>query len=185
MHLGSTKLTIEQATAYLDTLPKEYHYQTLPGPVDHRIIQLVEDYMGLSKAYQARFSTLLTQSACSRLSMFAERMAMLSVRKKSAAHLEKGLMALLMTDGRLDYHDMLMTLSLVVRSAQKLALDEDLFFTQVTRHAYRPTIVEDFKAFLRRRPEDKSIQAMGFQEIEGPRGFVYWLGYKPLPEDIL
>ncbi|MBN2005842.1 MAG: hypothetical protein JXA21_20965 [Anaerolineae bacterium] len=185
MTKATFETTSDQLIVNLDALPFSFQFEKLPCPGDEQIARLVAHYVSASRVGRAKISSLLSKDSCIKLNIFAERMAMLSVRQNSPERLQEGLIALLMIDSRIDYRDVLMVLSLICHSAGKLGLDLESFFEKVLQYAYRPVVADSFRRFLRRESQDRSITAMGYREIEGPGGLVYWhFGDKPVPEGL-
>jgi hypothetical protein len=117
---------------------------------------------------------------------FAERMAMLSVRRLSADILLDGLTALVMTGPPVDREFILMTASLLHHSARQLGLDVAATFEQAARYANPSSeAAVHLLAFPDRAPRLQRIAAMGYREVQGPSGLVYWSGSGPIPPGLL
>ncbi len=82
-------------------------------------------------------------------------------------------------------YSLLMVLSLPYRSAVKMRLNPQQFFIDVLEYSIDQSISDLIKSYLRRAPEDQSIEAMGYREFLGPKGVIYWFGTEPLPVGLL
>lgn len=161
---------------YLASLsPDEYWQSHLPAADDEKLMVICDMYMNATFPQKEVFVSGLTGEKRWLFGDFATRMAMLSVRTDSPSILVRGLVALaleLESPDTLDERGVLMTLSILHHSAVKLGNAEGLFLRAV-QHATKFTTRQLFLGYLARSPEDKRIQAMGWEELAGPRGIVY------------
>lgn len=178
----------EAAIKLLQHIPAaDYWMSRLPCPTDTQISDVCVLYMAATPTQRQVFASVLDQRACGRLGDFAARMAMLSVQQQSETSLFHGLVALIM---ELDWPDLpdvreiLMTLSIVYHSAAKLGCAETLF-QQAAEYADKPASRDIVLNYLKRTPQDKRIEAMGWHEIDGPNGLIYQFGKQPIPEGLL
>jgi hypothetical protein len=52
-------------------------------------------------------------------------------------------------------------------------------------YAIDPAVSDLILSFLARDPKRKDLRAMGFKEVEGPSGLIYWQGgARPIPEGL-
>ncbi|MBN2191316.1 MAG: hypothetical protein JW751_00745 [Polyangiaceae bacterium] len=164
-----------QGIRYLESIPDSYAEATLPCPTDDWIIELVAAAVHASFDQRRAIFAAMTPGANGVLQLFAERMAMLSVRKRSPELLLRGLEAMMMVSDNSVETDrcMAMRLTLLYRSAERLGLGADAFFAAAVGHG-----VSDggIPSFLEREPRNKSIDVMGYREMDGPSGLVYMGG---------
>ena len=162
-----------------------YRATKLPCSVDEQALELCHVFMqGTSEQRQALFASL-HESVCCTLLVFAERMSILSVREKSYDKLLAGLVALVMVDSRIDRRHMLMVLSLVYHSADKLGVEQKQLFHNVVQYSDDGVTKDLILRFPERDPKDKRIEAMGYREIDGPNGLIYVFGNQPIPDGLL
>ncbi len=178
----------ERAIHFLEDISAtDYWGDRLPSPTDARISEVCILYMNANPIQRQVLCSGLSQEVGFNLGAFATRMAMLSVRERSEPLLLHGLIALIMV---LDWPDLpdvreiLMTLSIVYHSAAKLGCAETLF-QQAAGYADKPTSRDIVLNYLKRTPQDKRIEAMGWHEIAGPNGLIYQFGKQPIPERLL
>lgn len=170
-----------------DTSATDYWGCRLPSPTDARMSEVCILYMNANPIQRQVLCSSLSQEAGFNLGAFAARMAMLSVRERSEILLLHGLVALIM---ELDWPDLsdvrevLMDLSIVYHSAAKLGC-ADFLFQQAAQYAVSARSRDIVLGYLRRRPEDKRIEAMGWHELAGPNGLIYQFGSQPIPEAFL
>ncbi len=181
-------IAAEKAISFLQrTSATEYWGSRLPSPTDMRISEICILYMNANPTQRQVLCSSLSQEAGFNLGAFASRMAMLSVREQSETLLLHGLVALIM---ELDWPDLpdareiLMDLSIVYHSAAKLGCADSLF-QQAAQYADKPSSRDIVLGYLRRNPEAKRIEAMGWHEIAGPSGLIYRFGEQPIPEGFL
>lgn len=178
----------EEAIRFLEnTSAIDYWSYGLPSPTDMRISEVCTLYMNASSVQRQVLCSGLSQEIGFNLSAFAARMAMLGVREQSETMLLHGLIALII---ELDWPDLpdvreiLMDLSIVYHSAAKLGCAEALF-QQAAGYADKSASRDIVLNYLKRSPEDKRIEAMGWHEIAGPSGLIYQFGKQPIPEGLL
>lgn len=103
------------------------------------------------------------------LGVFAERMATLARRQGSPSDLKLGLEALALAERLGDSREALLVMPLLWKTAEVLALNPTSEFVQVAeRHG-----VKELRAFVERRPEDRSVESMGYVETYDESGFIY------------
>jgi hypothetical protein len=164
---------------------RDYRFSTLPSLADEKMMDLCEHFMQADEDRRAAFLSSLEESTAYALLAFAERMSMLSVRRGSERLLLLGLVGLVLAAHRIDPRMGLMVLSLLHRSAEKMGLDPGPVFRAAAGYARAASVSDLVVGFLGRDPKHKDIRAMGFQEIEGPSGLIYWQGGpKPIPEGL-
>lgn len=160
----------------LESVPDSYIEATLPCPTDDRIREVVSWVMDASPDQRRAVYEVMTAGASGTLEVFAERMAMLSVRRQSPDLLLVGLAAMTMTNSdRLDDPRLVnIRLSLLHHSAKRLGLDVEAFFEQAVQCMRGiSSMAGTALSFLDRTPKNKRIEAMGYQEFDGPSGLIY------------
>lgn len=94
---------------------------------------------------------------------YAERMAILAVRKQSPDLLKKGLLALVLEGFKLDPREDIMRLALLDHRAIKIGVNPKQLFEEAATFATGEAI-EHLRQFTLRKAQDKSIESMGFSE---------------------
>lgn len=102
---------------------------------------------------------------------YAERMASLARRESSAHHLRSGLAAVAITPDDDDVRDAIPVQALLWRSAEVLGLDPAAEFRRVADEVGDQA---GFVEFTTRGADDRSLDAMGYLEVEDAElGFSY------------
>lgn len=146
-----------------------------PSPLDELIERLVAAYKEaweLDSPTRKRILDSVTVEVSNCLLVYGHRMAVLAVRQQSREPLEKALLALVVEGFRCDARENMLILSLINHSAVKVGADPRQLFENAARYA-SPEVAQHLREFVSRRPEDKSIQAMGYSEETTPDGFRY------------
>ena len=104
------------------------------------------------------------------LRAFAERMATLARREMSREHLRVGLSAAGLACGLDDDREVLLILPLLWRSAKVMGLDANAEFRAVATGSDGRKVLGDFAS---RRAKDKTLEVMGYVEVEDESGFRY------------
>lgn len=116
------------------------------------------------------FYTLLT---------FSERSAVFAMREKNVNQLRNGLTAIAMIEAeRTDFRDILMALSLLYHSANKIGADANGLFRE-TANLSEPNVAKLLTGFAARPSEEKDLRASwGYDEVETKSGvgFISWEG---------
>lgn len=149
-----------------------YLQRPLPSELDDRIATILNVYLNGSARVRSEITTKLGTNQTWGLLTFAERMAILSVRRMSRDPLVKALIALVVEGFRWDARENMLILSLVNHSAIKIGIDPKQLFEEAACHT-SPDVARHFHEFVGRRIEDKSIHAMGYSEGVCPDGFTY------------
>jgi hypothetical protein len=131
--MSTTLDTVPGALERLERVPGGYRHTTLPCALDDGIAEVVAFVVATTPDRRRSFYRQLSPAACFKLLAFAERMAMLSVRRRCAGILLDGLTALVMTGPPVDREFILVTASLLHHSARKLDLDVAATFEQAAR----------------------------------------------------
>jgi hypothetical protein len=164
---------------------KDYRFSPLPTSVDEKMSDLLGDFVQAGEGERKVFLSSLDEQASYALLAFAERMSMLSVRRMSESHLRLGSVALVLAIHHIDPRMGLMIISLLYRSAERMGVSPDPLFRSALDYAIDPAVSDLILSFLARDPKRKDIRAMGFKEVEGPSGLIYWQGgARPIPEGL-
>jgi hypothetical protein len=117
-----------------------------------------------------QIKSLMPRDADRVLNVFAERAASITVRHQDVRELRAGLLAAAIANSITgDPRDTLPALSLLHRAAEMIGNDPRLEFSSVYEiWGGRESALANF---LRRTPEDKTIEAMGYEEGDDKRGF--------------
>ena len=107
---------------------------------------------------------------CDVLRAFAERMATLARREMSGEQLRVGLSAAGFACGLDDDREVLLILPLLWRSAKVMGLDAKAEFRAVATGSDGRKVLRDFAS---RRAKDKTLEVMGYIEVEDESGFRY------------
>ena len=167
----------QQQIEYLENIPDTYTGAPLPCATDAKILEIVSGVINGTSDERQELYAAITKKASSSLQLFGQRMSMLSVRKKSADLLLRGMVAMTMVK-KPDERSMAIRLTLLYRSAQLLGLDADEFFQQSVQYmqGISPSIGHTI-SFLERTPRLKGVESMGYREVDGPSGLVYVAGH--------
>jgi len=171
---------------YPDSVPSYYHEMTLPCIWDEGILCRINSLPGLSGRERHAFITGISTESAGTLKLFAGRMAMLAVRKKDPGMLVAGLaaMGLALIPADMEGQRMaLCELTQLHNSARKLGLDPESLFHEAVGLAGTGSAA--ILAFLDREPRNQTIECMGYYEVEGPSGLIYWSGDCPVAEGLL
>ncbi len=178
------------STLALTTLPEDtityftYYRSKLPGPKDDEIAKVVEAYKAAEPQERLTIANGLTGSQVNWLGTYAFRMSMLSVRKESPAILQSGIIALLMTMKIKDWRESIMSTSVLCRASELLHLGETAF-REAAPYAPDAEAGQMLLKFLTRGADDRSVEAMGFRELNGKNGLIFVHGDLPVPEGLL
>ena len=149
-----------------------YLQRSLPCELDVAVTSVVDDYIAGTESERATVRAAFDTGQSFGWLVYAERMASLALRTMSRLVLLQGLVALIIEGFRLDARENIPILSLLNRSAEKMGIDPSVLFNEATRLAPEPTATQ-FKKFSDRSPDQKSINAMGYQELESEGGLLY------------
>ena len=164
---------------------EEYRTSKLPSPVDNEILNICESYVKLEPTARQQVTAQLSDRARDTLTIFADRMTMFSVRQNQPSALMLGLVALEVGSFPGDWKEILMMLSLFYNSATRLGLDADDVFQNASQFCQDSYVAQLVIGFPKRLSADRSIEAMGFTQIDGPSGIIYRLGEEPIPDGFL
>lgn len=144
----------------------------IPSTLDNDISRLINRYVRVTAEEQAFIKDTFTDKNSFAFIGFSERMACLAVREKKEKYLVEGLVAHAIEGGKFDTRENILVLSLLYHSAIKIGADPIPLFTQASQLA-EGEIAGVIAHFPYRKPEDRSIQAMGYEESKDQDGFRY------------
>lgn len=149
-----------------------YGQLPIPDPKDDQVQALVVKWIELDE--HDRISAGQAVAECQRFTLLAysERMASFAVREKSINLVYLGLVALGIDGWRNDWRDNAVLLSLHYDALTKLGVEPKLIFEKAAK-LMSTKVKASFQGFLRRSDEDKSLDAMGYEEGQDVDGFRY------------
>ena len=155
-------------------MTKNVGYGQLPVPqrLDDEIREIIFRWADLNESTRRQAGELIQESQRFTLLAFSERMASLAVREQDPDLIFAGLLALGVDGWRNDWRDNAVLLSLHYDSAHKLNIEPDVAFGRAAK-LLDNKVSEAFQSFLRRSEEDKSLEAMGYEEGKDDHGFRY------------
>lgn len=162
--------------------PINYYRDRLPSSIDEEIVGICSQIMDSPPEKLPIFVSSLNAESYDILMNFCRRMTMLSVRQNSSDYLLKGLVALSLVADKYDYREVLMELSLVYHSAEKLNINPKQLFSVASNYSSSESIKKLIMEYLDRPLENRNIEKMGFKEVYGPSGLIYQLGNHPIPD---
>lgn len=151
-------------------LSSQYYKQPIPSEIDEKISLVVADLMSLDNEQLESIIANVSGDNARVLGLYAERMASLAVRNNGVEPLKKGLFALLIYARTEDPKEVLLVLSLLHDAAIKIAGTAQNIFDEVGSMIGAADLLN---GFLNRSDEDKSIDAMGYEESQNEDGFLY------------
>jgi hypothetical protein len=169
---------IQQVIQRLAALPSEYWKEAFPCSYDEEVAQAVAFYKQLNSSWRVLFvASTKSEVVQGQLRIFAERMAILGVRAQNPELIKDGLVALLMTGFLVDqYQPLALALAQMNHSMVKLNMDIPATVAEVMGYAVNVVGAHPLQDFFNRPSQGRSLQSMGYQEFQTPRGVVYWNG---------
>ncbi len=144
--------------------------------------ELDDDFRGLislftQASYAEREAILkkIDANIAGALMAFGSRMAVWGARLNSRELLLKGLIALVIDDGNYDIRDTIDVMPLLYHSAVKINVDPQSLFNEAA-HFFPTQAARILREFPRRKPEDRSLQAFYYVEVDTPEGLDYKRG---------
>lgn len=145
-----------------------YGRDTLPSARDRQIRDLLLGAADSASLEQVK--RLMPGDADRVLNAFAERAASIAVRHQDARELRAGILAAAIAQAITgDLREPLTALSLLYRASEMIGHDPNSEFAAANDLSGGRAI--GLLDFLRRSPEDKTIQAMGYEEGDDKGGF--------------
>ncbi len=151
-------------------LDTAYYQQAIPSKVDEGINNMLASLSTSDPAELELIADDVAGDEARVLGLFAERMASLAVRENSIEPVKQGLLALLLYARTEDPRDVLLVLSLLHDAVIKTSGTPKKVFDEASLIFGGAGLLDDF---LNRSDEDKSIDAMGYEESKNDEGFLY------------
>lgn len=170
--LNLLDMLVEQESKLKPENHQGYWSSQIPSDVDRDISVLIDAFVNATSEEQRFISSVFTDDHSFTFIRFSERMACLAVREKSEKYIFEGLIAHVIENGKFDWRENILVLSLLYHSAIKIGADPVLLFNKAAALA-EGEIKEIIRNFPNRAPEDRSIEAMGYVESESEQGFCY------------
>jgi hypothetical protein len=149
-----------------------YLQRPIPCPLDTRVDALVDAYRNGDESARGQIAETLGPDQSFALLVYAERMAIASVRQNSAELLDRALIGIMMEGFRRDARETLIALSLIDHSAKKLGLDLRTMVGNAA--ALGGSSMNLLRDFCDRSDPDRSIASMGYYEGKTETGqFTY------------
>lgn len=164
--------------------PWEYWSSPLPSVQDDLISKVCELYVVATPLQCEVFLSALSEDISAVLGFFATRMAMLSVRQESETFLRHGLIARVIqsdwpwTDPR---DAVVPGLVLIYHSAMKLKVDPNRLFATAAQVAVRQLTKDIVYPPRVHATGDALLDAIWWEEAEGPAGLIYYRKGQPIP----
>jgi hypothetical protein len=166
---------MKEGSDFLKHLSEErYWLSVLPNSDDEGIAEICQMFMDSDLAQRRSFSAVLDDTARNNLAAFAFRMSMLALRQREERKLQLALIALVAMDRYRDKLEFYGTLAALNRGATELGANPKRLFEVAAAHAVSEDTANLMIEFQKRKPVDKSIEAMLLRSIDGPHGAVYW-----------
>lgn len=147
-------------------------FSPIPCGFDLRLSSFMDIFVKATKEEQSFIISSFSDDYSSTFFLFSERMACLAVRERSEKYLFEGLIAHAIEGAKFDWRENILVLSLIYHSAVKIGVDPVTLFKRASEFAEEP-IAHIIHEFPDRKPEDRSIEAMGYIESSDKDGFKY------------
>jgi hypothetical protein len=153
-----------------------YGPSELPNARDEEIRVFVDGLRAVGPPAVAAALSSVTDKARQVLRAYAERMASLAVRRRERELLRQAVVALVV--GGLDENrlESLMVMAPIQDCAERLGLDLAEVLEEASKVVGHPGTV-NMMLWLTRKPEDRSLESMGFVPSEDGDGFRYKLDW--------
>ncbi len=149
---------------------KNYWMEDIPSKFDEDVFNLIQNIFNLDLEKKQFIASGFNLKAFRVISLFSERMASLAVRENNKNRLIIGLFALVLSLNSGEFRDAVTILSLYFDASKKINEDPHIIFTFVSDSLGKSDFLLDY---LSRKPEDQTIQVMGYEESKNEAGFVY------------
>jgi len=149
-----------------------YCSKPIPHELDAKLSRVAKLFIESCPTERTYFFRLTHEDISFRFICFAERMATVGVREKSRQRLLEGLAALIIEDYRVDWRDNLTRLAPLYDAATKIGVSPDELFIEAASLADN-SVARAITEFTKRKPEDKSLEAFEYEEVNEPNGFRY------------
>ena len=149
-----------------------YGLLPIPHPRDDEIKTLILRWIAFDVTSRQQAAAAIKEDQRFTLLAYSERMASRAVRDKNAELVFLGLLALGLDGWRNDWRDNAVLLCLHYDATQKAGAQPDAVFARAAG-LLSDKVATALRGFLRRSPEDKSLDAMGYEEGRDDDGFRY------------
>lgn len=156
---------------------ENYYLQPIPCDLDGRIREFIRNLRAFSDEERSNLSSRISFRHSDALLMYSERMASLTIRYRDLDAAVSGLDAISILNDNYDYRDVLMVLSVLEDSVNKMGSSMQKLLCQAIE-VKNPGLKALIKDFLARDPESKTLDKMGYVESSDEDGFCYrraWL----------
>jgi hypothetical protein len=154
---------------------KRYWYypkKPMPCELDEDLNDLIDLFIESSPAERDAILRKIDNNVAGALEAFSVRMAVWGARQSSADLLVRGGIALILEAGRVDIRDTMRVMPILYHSAIKISADPGKIFSEAAAY-YRSVVSDALLEFLKRTPHDRSLEAWGIEEVNGPEGIYY------------
>ena len=172
---GDSKKSPMPAVSYDHWRGEDSLINPTKNSADSELSGLAERFAKSDKRARANMRSSLSPDEFYTLLNFSDRSAVFAIREKNVNWVRNGLSAVAMTEAkRIDFRDVLMTLSLLYHSANRIGANANQLFQEAARLS-EPNIAELLTGFINRPAEEKDLQtSWGRDEVEteGGVGFI-------------
>jgi hypothetical protein len=144
----------------------------MPQPRDHEITNLLNDWLQLNNLVRQVVTQQVKESQRFTLLAYSERMASFAVRTRDQQKIFLGLLALGIDGWNGDWRENVEILCLHYDAAVRIQVMPEQIFENVASILSLKASTA-FSEFLRRSPEDKSLNSMGYSAGSDVDGFRY------------
>lgn len=162
----------KQATWLQGKNTEGYGPKPIPNTLDMMISEVIDCWRLLDEQERIQEAEAISDDQRAALLAYSERMASNAVRLKSRLDLVRGIIALAIDGWRFEWRENVMLVSLHFNSANKIGVSPQDLFLEAS-NCLSEQVKDALLAFLRRKPEDQKIEAMGFRESSDSDGFRY------------
>ena len=140
-------------------------------PLDEQLNELCRRYAGNDDETRAQWRGAISKDEFYRLMAFSKRAAVFAMQEQNVADVNNGLTALAMIEReRVDWRDILLSVSLLYHAAAKLTDQPDQLLEEAAALA-EPNVSELLIGFSKRPPREKALrESWGYDEIETETG---------------
>lgn len=150
-----------------------YGPRPIPSAIDEKVADLITSIKAMGATSRDATLSIMDERHGLVLIAFAERMSSLAVRTKRDDLLASAFVAIAIATRLINFKEILPVMSLLYKSASKLGADVKLAFRECGSVLGGKTFSNLFSDFLNRADEDRSIEAMGYEEGSDADGFRY------------
>jgi hypothetical protein len=149
-----------------------YGQAPIPTKRDEDITALLRTWRHMKPEARDEVAEVIRSDQLLTLLAYGERMASLGVRRKDRETLLLGLLAVGLSGWREDPREGMMVLSLFFDASQKVGEPPSSLFNDAAS-LLPAKIGSELRTFLRRSPEDRSLESMGYRVGTDADGFRY------------